>query len=51
MAQNKKKAQSIYRMCDVLIIGAGSAGLRAAGKYLQKLIMGTNILGYTQKIL
>ena len=30
MAENKKKIQSIHRSCDVLIIGAGSAGLRAA---------------------
>jgi succinate dehydrogenase / fumarate reductase flavoprotein subunit len=30
MAENKKKVQSIPRSCDVLIIGAGSAGLRAA---------------------
>jgi len=30
MAENKKKIQSIHRSCDVLIIGGGSAGLRAA---------------------
>jgi succinate dehydrogenase / fumarate reductase flavoprotein subunit len=30
MAQNKKKKQSNHRSCDVLIIGGGSAGLRAA---------------------
>ncbi len=30
MAQNKKKKQLNHRSCDVLIIGAGSAGLRAA---------------------
>jgi succinate dehydrogenase / fumarate reductase, flavoprotein subunit len=29
MAEDKKKKQSI-RSCDVLIIGSGSAGLRAA---------------------
>jgi thioredoxin reductase len=29
MAENKKKIQSIHRSCDVLIIGGGSAGLRA----------------------
>ena len=29
MAENKKKKQSI-RFCDVLIVGSGSAGLRAA---------------------
>ena len=29
MAENKKKKQSV-RSCDVLIIGSGSAGLRAA---------------------
>ena len=31
MAENKKKKQSI-RSCDVLIIGSGSAGLRAASE-------------------
>jgi succinate dehydrogenase / fumarate reductase flavoprotein subunit len=30
MAENKKKKQSNHRSCDVLIIGSGSAGLRAA---------------------
>jgi succinate dehydrogenase/fumarate reductase flavoprotein subunit len=30
MAENKKKKQSNHRSCDVLIIGGGSAGLRAA---------------------
>jgi succinate dehydrogenase / fumarate reductase, flavoprotein subunit len=30
MAENKKKKQANHRSCDVLIIGAGSAGLRAA---------------------
>jgi succinate dehydrogenase / fumarate reductase flavoprotein subunit len=30
MAENKNKKQSNHRSCDVLIIGAGSAGLRAA---------------------
>ena len=30
MAENKKKKQSNHRSCEVLIIGGGSAGLRAA---------------------
>ena len=30
MAENKNRKQSNHRSCDVLIIGAGSAGLRAA---------------------
>ena len=30
MSENKKKIQSIHRSCDGLIIGGGSAGLRAA---------------------
>ena len=30
MDENKKKKQSNHRSCEVLIIGGGSAGLRAA---------------------